>query len=233
LHFGEVGAVDDALDALNVSLDHLVKLVEDGGLEVFDDTQLVGFLQGFERLRNRLPLVDHQAVPDAQRRNLPNVLCQCSLHRLLSVTLRISVPEAARRVRAAEAVSERLSMTGQPLAMVGPHLAAAQRDGGVSAEQVDIVDRALAKVDGAGFDPDQVDQGERLLTRFAAEFGPKDLRRLAGQVVDRINPDDTLPDERMQSDRRFFHLRQGRGTRRGVPAHPRPASSCRPYSDRS
>ena len=207
MNFGEVGAVDDALDALNVSLDHLVKLVEDGGLEVFDDAQLVGFLQGFERLRNRLPLVDHQAVRDAQRRNLPNVLCQSSLQRLLSVTLRISVPEAARRVRAAEALSERMSMTGQSLHPVRPHLAAAQRDGGVSAEQVDIVERALAKVDGAGFDPDHVGQGERLLTRFAAEFGPKDLRRLAEQVVDRINPDGTLPDERLQSDRRFFHLR--------------------------
>ncbi len=67
-----------ALDALNVSLDHLVKLVEDGGLETFDDTQLVGFVQGFERLRNRLPLIDHQTVRDAQRRNLPDVLCQSS-----------------------------------------------------------------------------------------------------------------------------------------------------------
>ena len=27
---------------------------------MFDDTGLVGFLQGFERLRNRLPLIDHQ-----------------------------------------------------------------------------------------------------------------------------------------------------------------------------
>ncbi len=76
MDFGDVGAVDAAFDALNISLDHLVKLVEDGGLEVFDDTQLVGFLQGFERLRNRLPLIDHQTVRDAQRRNLPDVLCQ-------------------------------------------------------------------------------------------------------------------------------------------------------------
>jgi hypothetical protein len=54
--------VDLALDQLNVSLDHLVKLVEDGGLEVLDDAGLVGFLQGFEQLRNRLPLVDHAAI---------------------------------------------------------------------------------------------------------------------------------------------------------------------------
>jgi hypothetical protein len=47
------GAIHDALDALNVSLEHLVKLLEDRGLEAFDDGQLVGFVQGFERVRNR------------------------------------------------------------------------------------------------------------------------------------------------------------------------------------
>jgi hypothetical protein len=210
MDFGDAGVVDDALDALNTSLDHLVKLVEDGGLETFDNTQLVGFLHGFERLRNRLPLIDHQTLRDAQRRNLPDTLCQSNLPRLLAATLQISVAEAARRVRAAEALPQRMSMTGQPMDPVRPHLAAAQRDGDISAEQVDIVERALAKVDGAGFDPDLVDQGEQLLTRFAAEFGPKDLRRLAEQVIDRINPDGTLPDERLQHDRRFFHLRPTR-----------------------
>ncbi|HWJ53318.1 MAG TPA: DUF222 domain-containing protein, partial [Propionibacteriaceae bacterium] len=160
MDFGDVGAVDDALDALNVSLDHLIKLVEDGGLEVFDDTQLVGFLQGFERLRNRLPLIDHQTIRDAQRRNLPDTLCQSSLPRTLAATLRISVAEAARRVRAAEALPQRMSMTGQPMDPVRPHLAAAQRDGEISPEQVDIVERALATVEGAGFDPGLIDQGE-------------------------------------------------------------------------
>ena len=111
-----------------------MKLVEDGGLEVFDDTQLVGFVHGFERLRNRLPLIDHQTVRDAQRRNLPDVLCQSNLPRMLAATLRISVAEAARRVRAADSLSERMSMTGEPLDPVRPHLAAAQRDGTVSPE---------------------------------------------------------------------------------------------------
>ena len=63
------------------------------------------------------------------------------------------MPEALRRVRAADAVSERMSMTGQPLEPVRPHLAAAQRDGDISAEQVDIIERELAKVSGPGFGP--------------------------------------------------------------------------------
>jgi hypothetical protein len=210
MHFGEVGAVDDALDALNVGLDHLVKLVEDGGLEVLDDAQLVGFLQGFERVRNRLPLVDHRVIGDATRRGLPESLCQSNMARVLTSALRISAGEAARRVRAAEVLAGRTSMTGQPLAPIRPHLAAVQRSGEVSPEQVSIIEGALARVDRPGFDPADIDAGEQLLTRFAHQFGPKELKRLAEQVVDAIDPDGTRPKEQLNLDRRFLHLRQTR-----------------------
>ena len=111
--------VDLALDQLAVSLDHLVKLVEDRGLDTFDDAQLVGFLHRFEQVRNRLPLVDHATIAAATRRNLAESVCQSTLTRMLAVTLRISPSEAARRVHAAEALTERMSMTGQPWA-AGP-----------------------------------------------------------------------------------------------------------------
>ncbi len=94
MDIGGVAAVDAALDALNVSVDHLLKLVEDGGLESCSEGQLVGFLHGFERVRNRLPLVDHAAIGEATRRNLAESLCQSSLARLLTATLRISAGEA-------------------------------------------------------------------------------------------------------------------------------------------
>src|SRR5918999_4706368 len=177
VELGELAAVDSALDALSVSFDHLVKIVEDGGLETCTEAQLVGFLQGFERVRNRLPLVDHAVVGEAIRRNLAEALCQSSLGRLLTVTLRLSPGEASRRVRAAEAVGARTSMLGQPLVPVRPHLAEAQRTGEISSEQVSIVERALSRVDRRGFDPADVAAGEELLTRFARQFGPKDLKR--------------------------------------------------------
>ena len=123
------------------------------------------------------------------------------------MTLRISPGEASRRVRAAGAVGARVSMLGQPLQPVRPHLAGAQRTGEVSAEQVGIIERALARVDRPGFDPADLAAGEELLTRFASQFGPKELKRLAEQVVDAIDPDGTLPAEQLNADRRFFHLR--------------------------
>ena len=167
--------------------------MEDGGLDGLDDAELVGFLQGFEQLRNRQPLVDHRVISDATRRGLPDALCQTNMARVLASALRISMPEAARRVRAAEALSERMSMTGEPLGPVRPQLATAQRAGEINPEQVGIIERALARVDRPGFDPAAIEAGEELLTRFAHQFGPKDLKRLADQVIDHIDPDGTLP----------------------------------------
>ena len=206
MDLGGADAVDAAFDALRVHFDHLLKLVEDGGLEGYDNLRFVGFLQDFERFRNRLSLADHQAVRDAQRRDLATQLCQSSLAKALAATLRLSVGEASRRVRAAEALTERMALTGEPLPPVRPFLAAAQRDGEVSPEQVEVVVRALAKVDRPGFHPDQVAAGEELLVGFAGRFGPADLRRLADQVVDAVDPDGTLRDDRLQADRRHFTM---------------------------
>jgi hypothetical protein len=66
-----------------------------------------------------------------------------------------------------------MSMTGQPLPPLRPHLAAKQRDSQISAEKADLVTRALAPLDRRGFDPAAVDAGEQLLAGFATQFGPQ------------------------------------------------------------
>ena len=208
MNFGDDGAAPAALDALKDGFEQLLKVVEDGGLEPLDPAGTVGFWQGFERLRNRLALVDHQIVRDAQAKNLAAQVCRTSLPGALAATLLISVPEANRRVRAADAVAERVSMLGEVLEPVRPHLAAAQRAGQVNPEQVDVIERALAKVSGRGFDPADVEAGEQILADQARYLGPKDLKRLADQVVDGIDPDGTLPDDQLQQDRRHLTLRQ-------------------------
>jgi len=205
-----VGAtpVDHALDQLPTALDHLVKVVEDGGLEGYDDSRLIGFLQTFERLRNRLSLVDHRAIRDSEARALAQTVGEPSMRRVLVHLLRLSPGEASRRLTAAGACGERVSMLGEVLAPSRSCLAAAQRDGQVSPEQVQIIEQALAKVDRIGFDPAQVEAGERILTDFATTFGTKDLRHLAERTVDAIDPDGTLPDNQLQQDLRHFSIRQ-------------------------
>jgi hypothetical protein len=203
----DANPVDHALDQLSTGLDHLVKLVEDGGLDHYDDPGFIGFLQGFEKVRNRLPLVDHAGIAAVEVRDLPQTLCQGSLRRVLTSVLRISKAEAARRVRAAEAVGPRVSMVGEPLSAVRPYLAVAQRDGEVSTEQVAIIERAITPIDRRGFDPADIDAGEQLLVAHARTFGPEDLKQLTDRVVDAIDPDGTLPKDELNADRRFVHLR--------------------------
>ena len=53
-------------------------------------------------------------------------------------------------------------MLGQPLPPLRPHLALAQQAGRVSPEQVSIIERALASVDGRGFDPADIEVGEQI-----------------------------------------------------------------------
>jgi hypothetical protein len=61
-----------------------------------------------------------------------------------------------------------------------------------------------------GFNPADIDAGEQLLCRFAGDFGPKELNRLAHQVIDAINPDGSRPKDELNHDRRFLHLRPTR-----------------------
>ncbi len=113
-----------------------------------------------------------------------------------------------RAVRVAESVGERVTMTGEALAPLRPALAAVQRQGDVSPEQVDVCVRALEGVDRRGFDPADLETGDRLLAQYARTFAPKELGRLARQVVDRIDPDGTVPQEQVNADRRHFAFRK-------------------------
>ncbi len=170
---GRETAVVAAVDALSTALDHLVKVVEDGGFDDLDQGGLLALARSFERVRHRSALVDHRLVRDLEQRGTATALAQPSTAALLSWLLRISRGEAARRVRAAEALGERVSTTGEPLGPVRPALAAVQRDGLVGPEQVDVCVRALARVDHRGFDPADLDLGDELLARYAQSFGPR------------------------------------------------------------
>ena len=203
----ELTPVDHALEQLATSLDHLIKLVEDGGLDAYDNPGLVGFLQAFERFRNRLPLIDHRAIRDAESRSLPDALAQRSMAKVLVWALRLSPVEAHRRVKATETVGDRVSMLGEPLDPLRPVLATAQRQGDVTPEQVHIIQRAIGSVDRPGFAPADIAAGESMLTSFASSFGPTELTSLAARTVDAINPDGTLRSERIQQDRRHLSIR--------------------------
>ena len=129
--------------------------------------QKVVLWQRFETFRNRLPLVDHHLIADAEATDLAETYCSATLIRFLVQVLQLSPGEAASRVRAAAAVGPRRSMLGEQLEPVLPRLAALQRAGVVSVEKVQIVERAMHKLTRPGLHPDAVEMAEQLLTQYA------------------------------------------------------------------
>ncbi len=92
-----------------------------------------------------------------------------------------------------------------------PRLAALQRQGVVTAEKVQIVERAMHKLTRPGLHPDAVDMAEQLLTQYAPVLGPVELRRYALSVVDAADPDGPEPlDDHQQHNRRHLELKHRR-----------------------
>jgi Domain of unknown function (DUF222)/HNH endonuclease len=208
---GERSRLDVVLDRLDGVYAELLDIVGGGGLELLDAAGKVSFWQRFEAFRNRLPLLEHVLIADAEATDLAGGYGFSGLARFLVRMFLLSPGEAASRVRAAAAVGPRISMLGERLEPVLPRLAALQRDGAVTIEKVQIVERAMHRLSRPGLNPADVAAAERLLTDYAPVLGPADLRRYALRVVDAADPDGPEPvDDQLQQDRRYLELRQRR-----------------------
>jgi uncharacterized protein DUF222 len=159
--------LDEALDTFQDSLTDLITTFDTGGLDQLSAEEKVAAWQRFETLRNRLPLIDHRLIADAETHHLSEEYCSASLTQFLIRVLQLSPGEAATRIRAATAVGPRSSMLGEKLQPQLPKLAALQCDGVVSPEKVAIVERAMHKLSRPDLKPENIDQAERLLTDHA------------------------------------------------------------------
>ena len=93
----------------------LISTVETGGLDQLSAEEKVAVWQRFETLRNRLPLIDHQLIADAEAHHLSEEYCSSTLTQFLIRVLQLSPGEAATRIRAAAAVGPRTTMLGEKL----------------------------------------------------------------------------------------------------------------------
>lgn len=201
-------AADADLGCLDADLDRLIDRL-DVELAGRADLEVLQFARRFERFRNRLSLVDHQIVSVLESNGVAGRQSIRSTQRLLAQTVRIGVGEAKRRLTAAQALRPETTMTGEQLPIRRPDLAAAQLDGQVSAAQVHEILGCLDRLDrlvDTVVEPAVVGEAERLLTRHAETFDPGELRRCAEKIVECVNPDGVLADERAQQSLRELHL---------------------------
>ena len=118
------------------ALAELIDTFETGGLDHLSAEEKVAVWQRFETLRNRLPIVDHSLIADAEANHLSEEYCSSSINQFLIRVLHLSPGEAATRIRAAAALGPRTTMLGEKLEPVLPQLAALQRQGVVATEKV-------------------------------------------------------------------------------------------------
>src|SRR6476646_4029903 len=99
----------------------------------------------WERFKRRCAAMDHRVVGSLAEVPLEE-LGESSLGSALSTLLRISREQANRRIKEAKDLGPRLAMSGEPLAPVLSHTAAAQQRGEIGAEHVTIIRKFFTKL---------------------------------------------------------------------------------------
>ena len=202
--------LDEALDDAEQALTTIISLLAAGNLDPLSNEQTISWWQRFETFRNKLPLVDHGLIAHGEASDLPREYCSSTMIQFLVRVLQRSYGEAAARVHAA-ALGARTSMLGEGLEPLLPQLAALQREGVVSTEKVQIVERAMNKLTRPSLDLQAVQTAEHLLTEHAVILAPAELKRFAQAVVNAADPDGPEPiDDQLQQDRRYLELKQRR-----------------------
>ena len=207
--------VSGAVAQAAVVLDAVTALVETPLTSLSDD-ELLQVMRLAEQARRRLEAFDQTVIAEAQVRALPGKFLQRSTARFLAGVLNLSPTEAAARVRHAHYLGPRVALTGDPLEPLLPVAATARAAGTLSSKQVDVIIAAIKRLDSSPvLGVDVVAEAETFLVEQAGHFDATSLSVVAQRLVDTLDPDGTLADEKAQRARRFVSLAPtGHGTTR-------------------
>ena len=125
-----------AFDAVEAALDGVAAL----DCDALTTPQWLEWLERCERLRRRIPALEHGPTNHLARQATPEELGGKLSHVIAEWTL-ISRVEASRRIKEAADLGERRALTGQPLAPLMAATAAAQRAGKLGCGQVAVIRR--------------------------------------------------------------------------------------------
>ncbi|WP_319451256.1 MULTISPECIES: DUF222 domain-containing protein, partial [unclassified Mycobacterium] len=121
------------------------------------------------------PTQFHHLLASLQAEHTPRELGAKSWNEVLRTRWRISTAEAGRRLADAAALGPRRTLIGQPLPPLLPATAAAQAQGSINGEHVEVIRKAISRLPDAT-DPTTAAQFETDLARTAQGVGPKELK---------------------------------------------------------
>jgi len=164
------------------------------GLGVAEQLRL---LDALETARRRLAAVSHTVTITAAKADAPTVMTKA-----IADAIRVSPAEARRRLKDAEQLAPRSTLTGEPLPAVLPATAQAWHAGVLDGEHLRVIQKFCRELP-ADIAPDVVADSEAFLAGYAAQLRPDQLDKLAVQLAMRVNPDGKFSDEDRARQRGF------------------------------
>lgn len=199
-------ALQAAVSAVRAAVDELAAC--DGAL--LTRSELVSALDELETLRCRLPSVSQRLLARVQAEATPQDMGAKSWKEVLSVRWRISTSEANRRLTEAALLAPRQALTGPSLPPVLPATAAAQANGLINAEHVEVICKAIDRLPGF-VDATTRAQFEVDLVRTAVGVGPKELKDTAELTLYLLDQDGPEPDDTERARKRGLWKAKQRG----------------------
>ncbi len=178
-----------AFDALDAAFDGVAGF----NFDALATREQLALLERCERLRRRLPAVEHPLINSVARQATPEELGGKLSHAIAEWTL-TSRAEASRRIREAADLGPRRGLTGEPLPPLLAASAAAQRAGKLGEGQVAAIRKFYHQLPG-WVDATTRERAEAQLARVGSQFRPEQLAGLADRLADCINPDGIYSDE--------------------------------------
>ncbi|WP_445161080.1 HNH endonuclease signature motif containing protein [Mycobacterium sp. Dal123C01] len=164
-------------------------------------------LEQMEASRRRQMAASHDVIASLAREEPADV--GGPVHKVIADCLRISYAEARRRLRDAEQLSARLTLTGQQLPPELPATAQAWRDGELDAQHLRVIQAFFHDLPDAT-PADTVEDAERFLAEQATKLRPDQLERAAHRIALHINPDGKFSDSDRARQRGFTWCGQRR-----------------------
>ncbi|WP_179466580.1 HNH endonuclease signature motif containing protein [Mycolicibacterium vinylchloridicum] len=189
-----MGSINVALDALDAA----VELVAAADIEELPAPERFAALERLESAVRRQVAVSHEQITHLERyEGCPPISF------VLADVLRISRTAAKRRIRDAEQLSPRTTLTGEPLAPLLPETGKAWNAGLLDAEHVRVIQKFFRELpDHVG--PVEAEKAERTLAQHAQSMRPDQLEKIADRLATHLNPDGKFSEEDRARKRGFL-----------------------------
>jgi uncharacterized protein DUF222/HNH endonuclease len=180
----EVAAAFDTLDAAVAAIGEL-------NVENLAPAVRLRALERLERARRRQAVVGHDLVASLTKEDPADV--GGPVHKVVADWLRISPAEARRRIRDAEQLASRTTLTGETLPPELPATAQAWRAGVLDEQHLRVI-QTFCRDLPVDIPVETVEAAERFLAHQASTLRPDQLQKVAHRCAVLINPDGKFSD---------------------------------------